>query len=142
MQNDRRYKLYSLKNIPTPNFTMTPLELKDFIDFEVKRVYFITQPKGDKLTGSHCHLQDEDELFIQLQGSSTIVLDDGHGLEEVNLIGPNEAIFVPTMVWHHFKNMTDDSVIVALSSTNYDPSRSDYCENYQQFQQLVKQFHD
>ena len=139
MQNDRRYKLYTLKNIPTPNFTMTPLELKDFIDFEVKRIYFITQPQGEKLTGSHCHLKYEDELFIQLQGKSTIVLDDGHGLEEIELVGPKQAVYVPVRVWHHFKNLSDDSIIVALSSTNYDPSRSDYCENYQEFQQLLTQ---
>ena len=38
---DRKYKVLPLKNIQAPNFLMTPLELKDYIDFEVKRVYFI-----------------------------------------------------------------------------------------------------
>ncbi len=139
MSNSRKYQFYNLKNIETPNFLMTPLELRDYIDFEVKRIYFITHPQGERLTGSHCHLKYEDELFIQLQGESTIVLDDGHGLEEHRLVGPKQAVYVPVMVWHHFKDMSSDSIIVALSSTNYDPSRSDYCENYQEFQELLKQ---
>lgn len=136
---DRRYKLFNLKNIPAPNFLMTVLELKDFIDFEVKRVYFMKDPTGDKVTGSHSHIQEEDELFALVSGICTIVVDDGHGLEEIKLTGPKQAIFIPTMVWHHFKDLSNDCIILALSSTNYDPSRKDYCESHEEFQQLLKE---
>jgi len=132
-----KYRLFTLKNIPTPNFTMTPLELKNYMDFEVKRVYFISSAKREMLTGSHCHLADEDELFIMITGSCTMVVDDGNGLTEIKLDGLHNAIRIPHMVWHHFKDMSDDVVICALSSTNYNPNRSDYCEDYQEFQKLV-----
>ena len=135
---DRRYKLFDLKNISADNFLMTPLELKDYIDFDVKRVYFISSPQNEKITGSHCHLKEEDELFIMVQGSCTMVVDDGHGKEDVSLTGPKQAIFIPTKVWHHFKDMSDDAIVCALSSTNYDSERSDYCDDYQEFQALVK----
>ena len=138
VQPSRRYRLFELKNIPTSNFLMTPLELKDYLDFEVKRVYFISHPQGEKHTGSHCHTDTETELFIVIQGSVTIVLDDGHGLEEIKLEGPKHAIYVPRMVWHHFKNLSDDAIILALTSTNYDSERKGYCEDYQQFQELLK----
>ena len=98
---DRRYKLFDLKNISTPNFLMTPLELKEYIDFDVKRVYFISSPQNEKITGSHCHLKEEDELFIMVQGSCTMVVDDGHGKEEVNLEGPKQAIFIPNIAINH-----------------------------------------
>lgn len=137
MTDDRRYKLFSLNNISAPNFQLTPLELRDYIPFEVKRIYFISNPQGLKNTGSHCHLEKEDELFVQVQGSSVIVVDDGHGLEDIALTGLKNAIYVPTKVWHHFKNMSDDSVILALTSTNYNPDRSDYCENHEDFKKLV-----
>ena len=133
-----KYKLFSLKNIPTKNFLMTALELKDYIDFEVKRIYFITCGVGDKLTGSHAHRQDEDELFICVQGSATAVVDDGNGLQEVTLTGLSNAIYIPHMVWHHFKDLSDDVVICAVTSTNYDPSRADYIENYQEFTKLTQ----
>jgi len=131
-----RYKLFSLKNIQAPNFLMTALELKEYIDFPVKRIYFISHPKGDKNTGSHCHLQDETEMFIQVAGSCTIVVDDGGGLTDIQLNSLQNAIYIPTKVWHHFKNMSYDCIILALTSTNYDPARTDYCENYEEFQKL------
>ncbi len=133
---DKKYKVVTLKNIQAPNFLMTPLELKDYIDFEVKRVYFISSPNGN--TGNHAHRADEDEIFIQVQGTSTICVDDGSGMEEIVLTGPKMAIDVPHMVWHGFKDLSPDCIIMALTSTNYDPSRSDYCEDYEEFKTLCK----
>jgi dTDP-4-dehydrorhamnose 3,5-epimerase-like enzyme len=132
---ETKYKLFTLKNIPSPKFVMTPLELKDYLDFEVKRVYFITAPTGD--SGQHAHRQDEDELFVMIQGSCTIVVDDGSGLKDVQLDGPKNAIYVPHMVWHGFKNLSSDAIILALTSTNYDATRSDYVEDYEEFLRLT-----
>lgn len=134
---DTKYKRFTLKNIPTPNFLMTPLELKDYIDFDVKRIYFLSSAQGEKITGSHCHTNDENELFIMIQGSCTMVVDDGNGLKDVPLEGPKEAIYIPRLVWHHFKDISDDAVILALTSTNYDPDRSGYCEDYEEFKKLT-----
>lgn len=134
---DRKYTVFTLKNIQAPNFLMTPLELKDYLDFAVKRVYFISSPTGN--TGSHAHKAIEDEIFIQVQGSCTITVDDGHGLEDIVLEGPKSAILVPHLVWHGFKNLSPDCIILALTSTNYDPARADYCENYQEFKKLCSQ---
>lgn len=134
---DHKYKVFILKNIQSPNFLMTPLELKEYIDFAVKRVYFISSPTGN--TGNHAHRADEDELFIQVQGNSIISVDDGSGIENIRLEGPKSAISVPHMVWHGFKDLSPDSIICALTSTNYDPSRADYIENYEEFQKLCKQ---
>lgn len=130
-----KYKLFELKNIQAANFLMTPLELKDYLDFEVKRVYFISHPTGD--TGQHVHPEQEDELFVQIQGSCTIVVDDGQGLEEIRLVGGKSAIYIPHMVWHGFKDQSPDSILMALTSTNYDPSRADYVETYDEFKKLA-----
>ena len=130
------YKLFNLNNIQAPKFLMTPLELKDYLDFEVKRVYFISNPTGD--TGNHAHRAEEDELFVQIQGSSTICVDDGTGLKDIKLEGPKSAIYVPHMVWHGFKDLSSDCIILALTSTNYDPTRADYVEDYEEFKQLCK----
>lgn len=115
---------------------MTPLELKDYLDFEVKRVYFISNPIGN--TGNHAHQKFEDELFIQAQGTSTISVDDGTGLKDIMLTGPKSAIYVPHMVWHGFKELSSDCIILALTSTNYDPKRVDYVEDYSEFKELCK----
>ena len=140
MSDNRRYKKFDLKNISTQRFTMTALELKDYIPFEVKRVYFVTSPIGpERITGSHCHIKFEDELFVLITGKATLVVDDGHGLENMPLEGPKQAVYIPHMVWHQFKDLSDDAVLMAITSTNYNPDRYDYCEDYTKFTQLLSE---
>lgn len=134
-----KFQVFNLKNIQAPNFLMTALELKDYINFPVKRIYFISSPVGEFKTGQHAHRLEEDEMFVQVQGSATITVDDGSGIQDIVLEGPKNAILVPHMVWHGFKDLSPDCIILAVTSTNYDPSRSDYCENYEEFQALCKQ---
>jgi mannose-6-phosphate isomerase-like protein (cupin superfamily) len=130
---EKKFEIFTLKKVETPKFVMSPMELKDYIDFEVKRVYFITKPTAP--TGAHCH-KVEEELFILIQGTCTAVVDRGNGLEEIPLIAPTSAMYVPNFVWHHFKNFSPDAVLLALSSTNYNPDRSDYIEDYEEFKKI------
>lgn len=130
MSIPKPFQKFTLTNIPTDRSLMTPLELKDYIDFDVKRVYFITKPKDE--AGGHCH-KEEKEFFIMIQGSCTAVIDRGNGKEEIRFDGPKEGIYVPSYVWHGFKDFSDDAIIFALSSTNYRPDRSDYIENYDEY---------
>lgn len=132
------YKLFTLNNIQAPHFVMTPMELKDYLDFEVKRVYLIASPTGEMKTNQHAHRLEEDEVFVQVQGSCTIQVDDGSGLTDIKLEGPKNAILVPHMVWHGFKDLSPDCIILALTSTNYDPTRADYIEDYAEFRALCK----
>lgn len=126
----KEFKIFELKKVDTPKFVMSPVELKDYIDFEVKRVYFITKPQAP--TGAHCH-KVEEEFFILVQGTCAAVVDRGNGFEEIPLVGPTGALHVPNFVWHHFKDFSPDAVLLALSSTNYNPDRSDYIEDYEEF---------
>lgn len=130
---DTKYKTFKLKNINTKDFLMTPLELSDYIDFEPKRVYLISTPHGDYKTGQHSHIEDEDELFVAVQGQCKIILDEGRGIVEEELVAPGSAIYVPHTVWHGFKDLSEDCIILAISSTNYDPERKDYLEDYEEF---------
>ena len=131
----KQFQVFQLKKIDAPRFVMSAVELKDYIDFEVKRAYFITGIKGP--TGAHCH-KIEEEFFILQQGSCVAAVDRGNGLEEFKMQGPTSAMYVPLRVWHHFKDFSSDAVLLALSSTNYNPDRSDYVEDYEEFKKLKK----
>ena len=61
------------------------------------------------------------------------MIDRGQGLEEIAMNGPTSAMYVPAFVWHHFKDFSPDAILLALSSTNYSPDRSDYVEDYEEF---------
>lgn len=131
---NKEFKIFELQKIDTPRFIMSPVELKDYIDFEVKRIYFITDIKAP--TGTHCH-KIEKEFFILVKGTCTAVIDKGDGLEEIKMTAPVSAMYVPNYVWHHFKDFSTDAVLLALSSTNYNPDRSDYVEDYEEFRKLI-----
>lgn len=132
---EQKFQKLVVKEIQAPNFVMSPLELKDYIDFEVKRVYFISKPTGN--TSQHCHLKEE-ELFVMVSGSCTAIIDKGDGLEDVHLKGPTDAIYIGPYVWHGFKDFSQDAVLLAISSTNYNPNREDYIEDYNKFTQVTQ----
>ncbi len=131
-----KFKEHKIKKIEAENFIMSPVELKDYIDFEVKRVYFVSEPKGE--TGSHCHLKEE-EFFILAKGSCVAVVDRGEGLEKIPMKAPESAIYVGNYVWHHFEDFSSDALLIAISSTNYNPNRSDYIEDYEEYKKVVKE---
>lgn len=107
------------------------LELRDYLDFEVKRVYYFYDIKS---AGGHCH-KVEKEFFICLAGQATFEIDEGQGLEKVELQA-NEAIYVKNYVWHQVVAASAEAMILALTSTNYDNNREDYIEDYEVFTRM------
>jgi mannose-6-phosphate isomerase-like protein (cupin superfamily) len=127
----KKFEFFNLKINDSPGkHVLTVAELKDYIDFDVKRVYIISDFKI-KETGQHCHYEEK-EFFSLVKGSVTAVIDKGQGIEEFPMT-PGSAIYVPNYVWHGFKDISEDAVILALSSTNYRPDRSDYLDNYDEY---------
>lgn len=130
------FKKVELKTLANEKATYSFCELKEYIDWEVKRVYYIQKCK--EATGQHCHFIEQ-EFFIMAQGSCTAIIDRGNGKEDVVLQGPGDGIIVGNHVWHGFKDFSEDALVLALSSTNYNPDRSDYCEDYDAYRNLLKE---
>ncbi len=127
----KEFKKITLKTFNNRGFNLTPVEFKDIVPFEVKRMYFFENMKPEDKTGAHCH-KIEEEFFIQAKGTSIAVIDQGNGLEEIP-VKAGEGLYCPNYVWHGFKDASADAVLIALSSTNYNPDRSDYIEDYQAY---------
>lgn len=128
------FQKFTLKSFPgqTGEYNLIPIELKDYINFDIKRIYYINEVNSENShTGAHCH-KVEEELFILLNGSATAVIDQGQGLEDIEL-KTNDAIYVGAYIWHHFKEISEGTILLALSSTNYSPDRSDYIEDYDEY---------
>jgi len=121
----------SFSKFNTDLYSLVPLELKDYIDFKVERIYFISSKKDDVKTGAHAHYHEK-ELFIVLVGNCIVQIDEGNGLVNI-LLSENEGVYVSNKIWHHFEKMSSDCLICAVSSTNYNSDRSDYVEDYENF---------
>ena len=130
------FKQFKFKTFTNTGVALTPVELKDYINWEVKRFYFITD--FTKPTGQHCHIVEK-ELFICQRGTVTVVVDRGNGLENLIMQGPEDAISVDSYVWHGFKDASADCVLLALSSTNYSSDRSDYITDYEEYKKIISQ---
>jgi mannose-6-phosphate isomerase-like protein (cupin superfamily) len=129
----RQFKQFKLPIHTDDRISLIPFEVAEQVDFSIKRVYAITE--GKKPTGSHCH-KVEEEVFICFSGSCVAEIDDGSGLRDVPL-GVGDAVYVPAYVWHHFKSWAPHTVVVALSSTTYNPAREDYIQDYGEFRKVV-----
>jgi len=127
------FKKTKIKTLQNDKAAYGFVELKDFIDFEVKRVYYIHNCK--QATGQHCH-KEEKELFVMQTGACTAIIDSGAGKEDVRL-ETGDAIYVGNHVWHGFKDFSEDAMVLAMSSTNYMEDRSDYIENYDEYKELT-----
>jgi len=128
-----RFQQFKFKTFTNTGVALTPVELKDFIDFEVKRIYYVTD--FTMPTGQHCH-HKEKEFFICQRGTMIAIIDRGNGREDIPMMA-GDAIYVGNYVWHGFKDASGDAVLLALSSTNYSPDRSDYVTDYEEYTKII-----
>lgn len=126
------FQKYTLPKREGKGFFLTPIELKEYIDFEPKRIYYLTDIT--EATGQHCHYIEK-ELFVMLKGNSIAVIDKGQGKEEIEF-SEGEAIYAPNYIWHGFKDFSDSAILMAITSTNYNPDREDYLEDYDKYLEL------
>lgn len=140
VNSSKKYIISKVVSLDTNNFVMNPLDLvnhfHDMISFNLKRVYWINRIKGLSQTGSHAHT-DENGIFLIINGSCKITLDDGSGMEVIDLV-KNNIVFVPKYVWHSISDMSKDFILLVLSDKNYDHNRVGYIEDHDAFKKLNK----
>jgi dTDP-4-dehydrorhamnose 3,5-epimerase-like enzyme len=88
------------------------------LPFAPKRVFFTYDPSG-MTRGQHSHRECAQVLFC-VAGALKISVDDGENHEVFSLSGPNEALYVPPMIWSEQFDHSPDSVLMVLASHDYD----------------------
>ncbi|HAO81514.1 MAG: hypothetical protein UV52_C0019G0002 [Parcubacteria group bacterium GW2011_GWD1_42_9] len=129
-----KFKTFKLPIHADERFTLIPLEVMEHAPFEVKRVYAIVD--GKLPSGSHCH-KVEQEVFFCVRGGTVAQIDEGSGMKDV-VLKPGDAMYVGTYIWHHFETWQPGTVMVAVSSTPYNPKREDYITDYEEFKNSTK----
>lgn len=105
------------------------------IPFPIQRSYFIYGTKGDAPRGFHAHKQLH-QIFVCVQGSCTLLLDDGKNKTMHPMNDPATAYHVGPMIWHEMHDFSADCVFLAYASDVYD--ESDYIRDYDDFLRQVK----
>ena len=97
--------------------------------FEIKRIFYIFDTKGDIVRGCHAN-KDSEFLMFCLKGSCRVRVDNGKK-SEVVLDSPHTALYLEKMVWKEMFDFSDDAILVVATNTLYD--EKEYVRDYGEF---------
>lgn len=107
------------------------------IPFEIKRVFYI-YGKGNvgTIRGKHSNRKSEFVLF-NVKGKSKVKTIDENSDEIIyELNEPNQAVYLPKMVWKEMYDFSEDSVLMVLTNEYYDAG--EYIRNFDDFVDEMK----
>lgn len=106
------------------------------IPFDIKRAFYIYGSDPTVVRGQHANRQSE-FVLINVAGKSKVKVKDGEGNEAIYCLNrPHTGIYLPTMVWKDMYDFSEDSVLLVLASTHYDPN--EYIRDYDDFVKEIK----
>ena len=123
-------RFFNLKTIVDIDGNLVPIESGIDTTFEIKRVFYVYGVKDQNNRGKHSHYTTE-QILICLNGKLEVLCDDGSNKKKYLLESPQQALYIPSMIWDEQIYLSDDTVMLALCNTTYNTD--DYIENYDEF---------
>ncbi|MEH2957565.1 GNAT family N-acetyltransferase [Candidatus Merdisoma sp. JLR.KK006] len=130
-------KIISIKTIPTVGAgELSFFEVGDEINFDIKRIYYISKVPEGVRRGFHAHKELKQILFCPY-GKIHLILDEGNGREEITLSDPSIGVVIEHPVWREMLWMEKDSVLCVAASEHY--RAEDYIRNRAEFDRYIKE---
>ena len=126
-------KLIELPRFMDPRGNLSFVEQNNHIPFEIQRTYWIYDVPGGEDRGGHAY-KTTDEFIIAIAGAFDVTVDDGKQKKTFSLNRSYYGLYIPKGLWRKMENFSTASLALEFASTVYD--RSDYIENYDDFQKL------
>ncbi len=123
-----------LKSFADDRGTLTPIVVEDYVDWPVKRIYFLTDVSLPR--GGHA-VKHEKKIYVCQKGTVKARLHDGEKWHEFELNGPDDAILMNDMCFRDFYEFSPDAVLLAASSVKYVPE--DYVYDLDEFIEYVSE---
>lgn len=111
------------------------MEYQKQIPFVVKRSFLVYNVPGKEVRGEHAHKTCQ-QYLVCIQGSLSVMVDDGKNRAEIPLHSKDVGIYIPPMIWGVQYKYSADAILLVLASNVY--KSEDYIRDYQQFLTLVK----
>lgn len=122
--------IIELPKIGDPRGSLTFVESRRHIPFDIRRVYYLYDMPGGAERGGHAH-KALHQLIIAMSGSFDIHLDDGYGKKVIHMNRSYYGLYVCPMIWREIDNFSSGAVCMVLASDYYD--ELDYYRDYNQF---------
>jgi len=108
-----------------------PIEFQS-LDFEPKRIFFVTNvPKGE-IRGKHAHYKTK-QYLICVKGLIQISIYNGCVWDR-EIIGEGEYTFIDQLLWDEQKYLTGNDILLSICSTIYD--KNDYINNILEYEKI------
>lgn len=124
-----------------PNFgdvrgDITVTDFDQPMPFPVKRIFYVYGVPSDRVRGEHAH-RECSQLLLAVNGSVSVIVDDGSIREEVTLNNPSIGLFIPARTWAVQYRFSKDAVLAVFASHPY--RSGDYIRVYDDFLALVRE---
>lgn len=132
MEMTKRYELIDLPLIESVNKvgTLVVAEITKHIPFAVKRAFWIFDVPERAERGHHAN-RNLNEVLVCLQGSVTVILDDGHTHREFVLNDRTKGLFIKNKLWITLKDFGKDTILLCFADQLYD--KNDAIRDYNEF---------
>lgn len=104
------------------------------INFDIKRVYYISKVPEGVRRGFHAHKELKQILFCPY-GKIQLILENNNGREEITLSDPSIGIIIDKPTWREMLWLEKNSVLVVAASDYY--KADDYIRDYDEFKKLI-----
>lgn len=109
-------------------------QVGDHLPFVPRRYFVILDVPEGKVRGEHAHSVLH-SFLVCLHGACTVTVDDGLRRETHRLDAPIKGLYIPPLHWNELRDFTSDTVLLCLSSGEYD--RAEYLLDYDTFMKAV-----
>jgi WxcM-like, C-terminal len=123
-------RLIELPRVIDPAGSLTFVEEKRHVPFEIRRVFYTYDVPGGESRAGHANKLTE-QLIIAASGSFDVIVDDGEFRQRFSLNRSYFGVFVPAMMWRELVNFSSGSVCLVLASELYE--ESDYYRSYDEY---------
>jgi len=129
-------KIIDIKTIPTDSEgQLSFFEANKDFDFDIKRIYYITEVAKGIKRGAHAHKKLKQLLWCPI-GSIKIYLENIWEKEEIILDSPAKGLVIEESLWRDMLWMKNDSVLCVAASDYYDAD--DYIRDYDEYLRYIE----
>lgn len=129
-------KVIHLRTVPTIGAgELSFFESSNDVDFEFRRLYYITKVPEGVRRGFHAHKTLKQLLFCPY-GRIQLILENKNGREEIELSDPSIGVVIEEPTWREMLWLQKDSVLCVAASDYYDAD--DYIRDHDVFLEFIK----
>lgn len=130
-------KITRINTIPTIEAgELSFFEANHDIDFDIKRIYYISKVPEGVRRGFHAH-KDLKQLLFCPYGKIQLILENNDVREEITLSDPSIGIIIDKPTWREMLWLEKNSVLVVAASDYYKVD--DYIRDYSMFKKYVNE---